>query len=103
MQCMNRFLSFITVMFFAVFVVSYAAAATPQTLRQDHPAAPPVDAAKLAGIPRGGFPRNIILIIGDGMGQGAINFASLTERPGASRSNSSRSGGWRAPRRPTAG
>ena len=77
MQRMNRFLFVVTVTFFAVFVVSYAAAATPQTLRQDHPAAPPVDAAKLAGIPRGGFPRNIILIIGDGMGQGAINFASL--------------------------
>ena len=91
MQRMSRFLFVVTVTFFAVFVVSYAAAATPQTLRQDHPAAPPVDAAKLAGIPRGGFPRNIILIIGDGMG------------PGASRSNSSRSGGWRAPRRPTAG
>ncbi len=55
-----------------------AAAAEPlQTLRQDHPAAPPVDAARLAGIPRGGIPRNIIFIIGDGMGQGAIRFASL--------------------------
>ena len=55
-----------------------AAAAEPlQTLRKDHPAAAPVDAAKLAAIPRGGGPRNIILIIGDGMGQGAINFASL--------------------------
>lgn len=55
-----------------------AAAAEPlQTLRKDHPAAAPVDAAKLAAIPRGGVPRNIILIIGDGMGQGAINFASL--------------------------
>ncbi len=53
------------------------AADVQQTLRKDHPAAPPVDAAKLAGIPRTGTPRNIILIIGDGMGQGAIRFASL--------------------------
>ena len=57
-----------------------AAAAEPlQTLRKDHPAAAPVDAAKLAAIPRG-------------MG-----------RRDGSPSNSFRCVDWRVPRRQTAG
>ena len=83
-----------------------AAAAEPlQTLRKDHPAAAPVDAAKLAAIPRGGVPRNIILIIGDGMGQGAINFASLHAHgaPGRLSFEQFRCVDWRVPRRQTAG
>ncbi len=41
-------------------------------------AAPAVpDAAILADVPRTGTPKNIIFIIGDGMGQGAIRYAGL--------------------------
>ena len=46
-------------------------------LRNDYPAPEPVDAAELAKAPRTGTPKNIILIIGDGMGQGAVKLAGL--------------------------
>ncbi len=44
-------------------------------LKQDCPAPETVDAAALRSAPRNGVPRNIIYIIGDGMGQGAIRYA----------------------------
>ena len=47
------------------------------TLVRNYPAPPPVDAAELAARPQTGTPRNIIMIIGDGMGQGAQRLASL--------------------------
>ena len=40
-------------------------------LKQNYPAPAPVDAKALATFPQDGTPRNIIFIIGDGMGQGA--------------------------------
>ena len=46
-------------------------------LRGTYPAPEPVDAAELAEYPRTGTPKNIIFIIGDGMGQGAVKFAGL--------------------------
>ena len=46
-------------------------------LKRNHPAPAPVDAKELAAFPQNGTPRNIIFIIGDGMGQGAQAFASL--------------------------
>lgn len=46
-------------------------------LKRNHPAPAPVNAKELAAFPQNGTPRNIIFIIGDGMGQGAQAFASL--------------------------
>ncbi len=46
-------------------------------LKHDYPAPEPVDPAELAKTPRTGTPKNIILIIGDGMGQGAVKLAGL--------------------------
>lgn len=43
----------------------------------DYPVPTPPDAGKLAAMPRIGVPKNIILIIGDGMGQGAVKYAGL--------------------------
>ncbi len=45
--------------------------------RKDYPAPAPADAEKLAAVPRNGIPKNIILIIGDGMGQGAVKYTGL--------------------------
>ena len=53
------------------------AANAPWEIKGTYPAPPRVDAAKLAAFPRTGTPRNIILLIGDGMGQGALTLASL--------------------------
>ena len=46
-------------------------------LKQNYPAPASVDAKTLASFPQNGTPRNIIFIIGDGMGQGAQAFASI--------------------------
>lgn len=46
-------------------------------LQNDYPAPAPVDPAELAKHPRSGTPKNIIFIIGDGMGQGAVKLAGL--------------------------
>lgn len=46
-------------------------------LKQNYQAPAPVDAKALAAFPQTGTPRNIIFIIGDGMGQGAQRYASL--------------------------
>ncbi|MDR0931806.1 MAG: alkaline phosphatase [Victivallales bacterium] len=48
-----------------------------ETLKHDYPSPEPVSASELAKYPRNGVPRNIIFIIGDGMGFGAIKFAGL--------------------------
>ena len=61
---------------FPVFVSLHAANA-PWEIKGTYPAPPPFDAAKLAEVPQTGTPRNIILLIGDGMGQGALTLASL--------------------------
>ncbi|MBS1370709.1 MAG: alkaline phosphatase [Lentisphaeria bacterium] len=50
---------------------------TPAVLKNDYPAPAPADPAELAKYPRSGTPKNIIFIIGDGMGQGAVKFAGL--------------------------
>lgn len=46
-------------------------------LKQVYQAPPPVDAKALQAFPQTGTPRNIIFIIGDGMGLGAQRYASL--------------------------
>ncbi len=44
---------------------------------RDFPVPPSVNKKDLAAVPRKGTPKNIILIIGDGMGQGAVKYAGL--------------------------
>ncbi|MGN0870999.1 MAG: alkaline phosphatase [Victivallales bacterium] len=63
--------------FLFMFSLTFPAADAPWEIKGDYPAPPEVDAAKLAAVPRGGTPRNIIFIIGDGMGQGCLALASL--------------------------
>lgn len=57
--------------------LSLFAANPPWEIKGNYPAPAQVDAAKLAAVPRTGTPRNIIFIIGDGMGQGVLTLASL--------------------------
>ena len=64
-------------MFLFAMHLSLHAADAAWEIKGTYPAPPPVDAAKLAKAPRTGTPRNIILLIGDGMGQGALTLASL--------------------------
>ena len=57
--------------------LSLSAADAPWEIKGNYPVPAEVDAAKLASISRSGIPRNIIFIIGDGMGQGCLTLASL--------------------------
>lgn len=50
---------------------------TEYKLKQNYQAPAPVDPKALAAFPQNGTPRNIIFIIGDGMGQAAQRYASL--------------------------
>lgn len=64
------------ILLFTVFPSLHAANA-PWKINGTYPVPQPVDAARLAAIPGTGTPRNIIFIIGDGMGHGALTLASL--------------------------
>ena len=48
-----------------------------RTCSKENEPEPRLDGEKIAALPVDGIPRNIIFIIGDGMGRGAQNFASL--------------------------
>ncbi len=58
-------------------VFPLSAADSTGEIRSAYPVPPKVDGAKLAQRPQTGTPRNIILIIGDGMGREVLNLASL--------------------------
>ncbi len=49
----------------------------PPVLKQDYPVPEPLAISSPHALPENGTPKNIIMIIGDGMGQGSLKYASL--------------------------